>query len=178
MTDNNTITILDGNYSLTLSSIAIKGFDSFTKVSLLEPSLSSNISLNTMIQFDTLEVTVYSSFQSTDSNWYLKDYKEQLEFKLLLSDITMILDVAVGVIKKDFSSLYVDQLFHLDCLLSSGLKYLNITSLIVDVGVNNVEIVRKDRTNPFKKMIYHFKKEEVSSDDDTIFIGIPAYRDP
>jgi hypothetical protein len=139
---NNTITILDGNYSLSISSMSLSGFDTFTKVSLLEPSLSSNISLNTMIQFDELKLVVYSSFQSTDSNWYLHNYYEQLEFKVQLSNITMSLDTAVGIVKKDFSNLFIDQLFHLDCLLSSGVKYLNITSLVFDVDINDISIIQ------------------------------------
>lgn len=142
MPENSSITIIDGNYSLSISSISITGLDTFTEVVLLEPSLTSNISLNSMIQFDNLDVVVYSTFQSTDSNLYLNDYTEQLEFKVKLYNITMLADVAVGVIKKDFSNLFIDQLFHLDCLLSSGLKYLNITSLIVDVDINDIEIVQ------------------------------------
>ena len=139
---NDTLTLLDGNYSLSVSSMSLSGFDTFTKVSLLEPSLSSNISLNTMIQFDELEVVVYSAFQSTNSNLYLHDYKELLEFKMKLSNITMSLDMAVGIVKKDFSNLFIDQLFNLDCWLTTGLKYLNITSLVFDVDINDISIVQ------------------------------------
>jgi hypothetical protein len=117
------------NFTIRLLSLTIAGLDSFTNITLLEPSPSSNITLATEVSLTYLNFTL--QFMVND---------ELVEADIHISDIDIGFDIAISIFKKLFDNLYIGQLFEEGCFASS-VDFINITSIILDVDLNKIEMI-------------------------------------
>jgi len=118
--------------NLTLTSVTIAGVNSFSEFALMEPSLSNNQTLQTRIGMDQLDLLVGGSL-TVDS------YEENITVSLLLSNLSVAMDLFLAVNKTSLDQLHISQLLSEGCLLSA-VGAMNVTSLVVDTTVASIAL--------------------------------------
>jgi hypothetical protein len=132
---NKTIPVKNG--SLALNEITIIGLNSFKTINLIQPSPTSNISLTTTLELDKLEIIMNTTTKSSPAEGWV----EHRQFNFAISNVTIVVDLALGINKTHVDSLYFDQFMDHGCMLQS-VGYLNITSLVADLTINEISLVQ------------------------------------
>lgn len=126
------------NGTFTVNSASVVGLDSFGAIELFKPSDTSNVSLVTSLSLERLELVLNTTVASAPS----QHYSEDIVFKLTLSNVTALLEVAVAVNQSQVGAYFLDQLAlsqSRGCFVQS-LGYVNISSLAVDVSIDQIAL--------------------------------------
>lgn len=128
---------LNGTQEVTIHSITLGGLDTFSNISLYEPSTTSNITIVSELALDSLFLSVNLTVHGASSPYY--DYEEWLIIEASVSKTSLHVETVVALGKAELSQLYLNQILQPACLLKS-LKFLNITSLVLETNVDTLAI--------------------------------------
>lgn len=120
--------------SIDISQVSIHGFRTLSNLELFYPSSESNVTLNSTLAFESL--TVWIDFQVTEKSTDkgVAGRSAAVRAAVQLANIDLDLGLVIGLQSSVLNQLYLDQVFHLPCVLSA-LDELLISSLMVGVDV-------------------------------------------
>ncbi len=123
--------------NLTISSITLKGLDSFTEFTLLAPDSSSNLTLSASISLDYLDITIAIVANSSLTSG---EYTDTYITSIKLFNVSILIDLGLAINKGTLDSIYVDQLQYASCV-TSAIDYMNLTSLILHTNISDISII-------------------------------------
>lgn len=123
--------------NLTISSITLKGLDSFTEFTLLAPDNSNNLTLSASISLDYLDISIAIVANSSLTSG---EYTDTYITSIKLFNVSILIDLGLAINKGTLDNLYIDQLQYVSCV-TSAIDYMNLTSLILHVNVSDISIM-------------------------------------
>ena len=129
-----TVLSLTTGANIVITQVTICGVRNIKDLSLFEPSLTSNVTLQSFLMWESIEA-------SLTLNVTRGLHEESLLVSLSLSNVSVIADLIVAVDADYLGSLYLDQLFEskLDCILLA-LRELSIPSLQLIIRSTQVTV--------------------------------------
>jgi hypothetical protein len=118
-----------GNFSFDVTKVSIHGLKTLSNLELFYPSSESNVTLNSSLAFDSLVVVVEIQVSRN----------RLVRVSVQLKDIIIDLGLVVALKSSAIDHLYLDQVFHLPCLLST-LEDIYVSSLMLHVDVDDITI--------------------------------------
>jgi hypothetical protein len=120
--------------SLYLDTLAVTGLNTIEEVKLLQPSNTSSITLVNELVLDSFQLSLTAQLR-------VGAYAENIKIDFQLTDVTMLLDLDLGVNGALFHQLYMDQLTHFSCWQST-VEVLTVSSFVFDLTVAHLDYVQ------------------------------------
>lgn len=122
------------NASFYFDNLVISGFRTVENLKLLGPSPVSNITLISEIELASFSMTLNAVVT-------IGSYVERVKIELDLKNVTLEMDLVLGVNRARWNGLYLDQLSDFSCWQST-IDELSVSSLVVDMILDNVAYVQ------------------------------------
>ena len=119
------------NVSIYIDTLIISGLYTLKELQLLVPSTSSNISLESSIQFESLGAELLLSTGLEGSQ-----YRQNMTVAVDLANVMLYVNTAIAVRQNALDNLYLDQITETSCL-SSTIDFISITSIELLNAVTN-----------------------------------------
>lgn len=145
------------NSTLSLTAVKLRGLNTLNTIDLLEPVVTSNVTLHSVIGFDSLTVEVsldmdvvptYSAVHNTRKSGQKPGklqrkgaYTEKLQVTLAMKDVSFLVDMVLAVNAFVLKSYYLDQLSTKSCWLSA-IDEINIANMQLHTSITTLSAVQ------------------------------------
>lgn len=136
---NKAITL--GKDTLTLNSVILTGLNSFTEISLFEPSDTDDYTINSKLGIQTLGLTLNVTFAIPPSVSFPYPYVEWLLLEAETKNTSFAMETVVGVSHEALTQLYISQLTDPSCLLTA-VDMIEITSLQLFTSIDKLTVTQ------------------------------------
>lgn len=130
-----------GKDTLTINSVILTGLNSFSDISLFQPSETSNFTINSDLKLQNFGLALNISFYIPPSVVFPYPYIEWLILEADISNTSLSVETVFGVNKHTFEKLYVSQLTDLSCLYTT-LEVIDISSLQLFTSIDKFVITQ------------------------------------
>ena len=122
------------NASIFLDVLVISGFNTIEELKLFETSPTSNVTLISAVELESFSMTLFAAVN-------IGSYTEKVKIDVELQNVTVGMDLVLGVNEAKWKNLYLDQLVYFSCWQST-VDEVSLSSLLVDLTIDQLKYIQ------------------------------------